>query len=336
MDTNRVYKKNREMSKFFYWIGIALVITSCGKDIDLFIPRSNQGEIGDVKKLTTRLAEDIAGEISYIVTVPCDGDKVFQIDKDLVVVIPRDFVDLNQYPCLDGSFDIHITACDTKGEIMVAGIPTLSEGKLLESRIEVNLQIYSGSTLVKLAHGKQISIKVSDPDPRERMELFYGNDDNTEWLQADNDPNAWDNVQNAEWFFQDSQNVIAGFGYSCFSDSTDWINVDVFFEIPQEQRTDVCVELPDEFTNKNTAVFMVFDDYKSIVSLYGNADAEKFCEPYASTPLGFKVTFIVISEMGDDLYLFAKKSTSITSHHVEYITPVKTPYEEIKNYILEL
>ena len=323
------------MSKFFYWMGIALVMMSCGKDIDLFIPRSNQ-EIGDVSRLKSRLAEDLAGEISYVVSVPCTGNKIFEVDKDLVVVIPPDFVDLNQYPCTNGSFDIHITACDTKGEILVAGIPTLSEGKLLESRIEVNLQIFHGSSLVKLAHGKQISLKVNDPDPRERMELFYGNDENSEWLQADNDPADWANVENAQWFFQDSASVIEGFGYSLFSDSTDWINVDVFFEIPQEQLTDVCVELPEEFTNKNTSVYMVFDRYNSILSMYGNADAEKFCEPYGSAPLGFDVTFIVISEMGENLYLFARKSTTITPHHVETLTPVKTPYDEIKNYILEL
>lgn len=324
------------MSKFFYLMGIALIFMSCGKDIDLFIPRTNQVPVGDLSRLTSRLAEDIAGEISYVVAVPCTGDKVFEVDKDLVIVIPPDFVDLASYPCTNGFFDIHITVVDTKGEILIAGLPTISEGKLLESRIEINLQIKDGDEVVKLAHGKQIAIKVNDPDPRERMELFYGNNDNSEWLQADNDPNAWDNVANGEWIFQDSQSVISGFGYECFSDSTDWINVDVFLEVPQELRTDVCIELPQEFTNKNTAVFMVFDDYNSVVYLHGNADAMKFCEPYGSAPIGFNVTFVVISEMGDDLYLFTKKSTVITPHHTETLVPAKTPYDEIKNYLLGL
>lgn len=330
-----IYKsKNREMSKFFYLLGIALIIVSCGKDIDLFIPRTNQVPAGDLSRLTSRLTEDISGEITYVVPVPCTGDKVFEVDKDLVIEIPVDFVDLTAHPCTNGFFDIHITALDTKGEILIAGIPTLSEGKLIESRIEINLQIKNGLEQVELAHGKQISIKVNDPDPRERMELFYGNDDNTEWLQADNNPETWDNVQNGEWIFQDSQSLITGFGYELFSDSTDWINVDVFLEVPQELRTDVCIELPQEFTNKNTAVFMVFDDYNSIVYMKGNADAMKFCEAYGSAPIGFNVTFIVISEMGDDLYLFAKKSTTLTAHHTESLNPAKTPYDEIKNYLL--
>lgn len=324
------------MAKFFGWLGISLMVMSCGKDIDLFIPRSNQGEIGNLDRLIDRLSSDLSGEVKYVVSVPCTGDRIFQVDKDVVITIPPDFVDLSEYPCESGQFDIHITVLDTKGEILVEGIPTLSEGKMLESRIELNLEIFQGSNKVRLAKHKQINIKVNDPDPRERMELFYGNDDNTEWIQADNDPNAWDNVENADWFIQDSFGIITGFGYECFSDSTDWINVDVFYDIPQELRTEVCIELPEEFTNKNTAVFMVFDDYNSVVQLHGNADLMQFCEPYGSSPIGYRVTFVVISEMGEDLYLFAKKSTTITAHHSEELSPVNTPYEEIRSYIHQL
>ncbi|MDQ3015951.1 MAG: hypothetical protein M3R25_04410, partial [Bacteroidota bacterium] len=133
-----------------------------------------------------------------------------------------------------------------------------------------------------------------------------------------------------------SQQIITGFGYECFSDSTDWINVDVFFEIPEDQRTDVCVELPEEYTNTNTQVFMVFNDYKSIVMLEGNADLELFCEHYGSTPKGFNVTFVVISELGEDTYLFDAKTTTVGQNHVETLKPVMTPFIEIKNYLLSL
>lgn len=334
MKTNSVYKiKNREMSKFFYGFVIVLVMMSCGKDIDLFVPRSNQGDTGDLSRLITRLSDDLSGDITYIIQVPCEGDKVFKVDKDVVIQIPTGFVDLNQYPCTNGYFDLHVTVCDTKGEILVAGIPTISEGKLLESRIELNLQIKDGNSHVRLAHGKQIGIKVSDIDPRDRMELFYGNEDNSEWIEVDDDNAVWDNVFNGDWFFQDSSGIITGFGYECFSDSTDWINVDVFFEVPDHQRTDVCVELPAEFTNTNTAVFMVFDDYKSVLAMRGDAELMKFCEPYGATPLGFRVTFVVVSELGEDNYLFTKKSTVITPNHHEILTPMKTPYDEIQNFI---
>jgi hypothetical protein len=324
------------MGKYLYVIGILVIMMSCGKDIDLFIPKSSQNAVGDISRLTARLQADIAGDVSTSTSCPCWGDTVMQIDKDLVLVIPPGFVDLTKNPCSQGHFTIDVTVCDTKGEILLSGIPTISEGKLLESRIEFNIQIKDGSKPVYLRHDKQIRILVNDPDPRERMELFYGNEE--DWQQVDNDPNVWDNVFNSEWFIPvDSfQNFITGFGYEAFTDSLDWINVDVFFEVPQDMRTDVCIELPIEFTNANTVVFMVFNDYKSILGLRGDPDLKMFCESYGATPIGFRVTFIVMAELGEDNYYFAAKKATIGAHHEEILMPLKTPYEEIKDYLNNL
>lgn len=319
------------MGKCFIAIGMLVIMMSCGKDIDQFIPRASQASIGDISRLMTRLQTDIAGDVITTVSCPCSGDKIFQVDKDVVLVIPPDFVDLNTYPCSNGSFDITITTCDSKGEILIAGLPTLSENTLLESRIELNLVISDGDHPVKLAHGKQIRILVNDPDPRERMELFYG--ENGEWIQADQNPNTWDNVSNSEWWFQQDSEIITGFGYECFSDSMDWINVDVFFSIPEQQRTPVTVKLPDEFTNKNTLVFMVFDDYKSILAMDSDSESKVFYEGHGATPVGFRVTFVVLSEMGEDCYMFDAKSTTITPGHIEELEPRKTPYSEIQKFL---
>lgn len=324
------------MSKFFWVFGMVVFMMSCGKDIDQFIPDVTQPEGGDITRLTTRLKNDLAGSISYSLSVPCGGNKAFKIDKDVVIVFPAGFVDLSAYPCTNGFFDVKVTVCDTKGEILVAGIPTISENTLLESRVELKLEILDGAYPVKLAHGKKVRILVNDPDPRERMELFYGRD--LDWLQADGDLAKWDNVANREWVIQadSTGQVITGFGYETFSDSLDWVNVDVYFQIPAELRTPVCVELPEGFTNTNTQVFMVFDDYKSITFIPGDPDKKQFCEHYGSTPLGFKATFVVISERGEGNYYFATKSTTITSDLTEKIVPLKTPYEEIKHYIMGL
>jgi hypothetical protein len=326
------------MGKFLFGLVFLFMMMSCGEDVDIFIPKSNQAVGGDVSRLTDKLKQDIAGDIHYTVSCPCFGDQAFPFDKDLVLVIPPAFVDINQYPCpASGNFTLEVTVCDTKGEILIAGIPTISENTLLESRIEFNVKIKAGDQEVKLAPGKQIRVLVKDPDPRERMELFYGND--KDWLQADGNPDTWDNVGSSEWWIQpDSSggNPITGFGYEAFSDSTDWINVDVFFTIPENQRTPVCVELPPEYTNRNAEVFMVFKDYKSITYMAGDSSKQQFCEGHQSTPIGFNVTFVVIAEQGPGDYFFAAKDAVITPNMTEYIVPKRTPYEEIKKYIVHL
>ncbi len=326
------------MGKYVFGLVFLFIMMSCGQDIDIFVPRSNQAVGGDVSRLTAKLKQDIAGDIHYTVSCPCFGNKAFEFDKDLVLVIPPGFVDIQQYPCPNsGYYDLDVTVCDSKGEMLIAGIPTISENQLLESRIEFNVQIKNGDQQVKLAPGKQIRILVKDPDPRERMELFYGH--GQDWLQADGNLDTWDNVGSSDWWIQPDSSggsPISGFGYEAFSDSTDWINVDVFFTIPPEQRTPVCVELPDEFTNMNAEVFMVFKDYKSITYMAGDSSKMQFCEQHQSTPIGFRVTFVVIAEEGEGDYFFAAKDTVVTPNMTPYIVPKRTPYEEIKNYIVHL
>jgi len=326
------------MGKYVFGLVFLFMMMSCGEDIDLFIPKSNQAVGGDITRLTTKLKQDIAGDTHYTVSCPCFGNQAFEFDKDLVLVVPPAFVDNTLYPCpASGHYELEVTVCDTKGEILIAGIPTISDNKLLESRIEFNVKIKSGDTEVKLADGKQIRVLVKDPDPRERMELFYGN--GKDWLQADGNPDTWSNVGSSEWWIQQDSTggpPITGFGYEAFSDSTDWINVDVFHTIPEEHRTSVCVELPAAFTNMNAEVFMVFKDYKSITNMAGDSATMQFCEEHRSTPIGFSVTFVVIGEQGEGNYYFAARDEVITENMTVSIEPKRTPYEEIRNYIVHL
>lgn len=328
-------EKNGRMGKFVFSLVCVMMMVACQKDVDIFIPYTEQVVTGDINRLAAKLKQDLAGEIRYTVSCPCFGNRAFEIDEDVVLVVPPDFVNLGVFPCVNGSFDIEVTVCDTKGEILIAGIPTVTATEILESRIELNLQIRSGTHPVALAHGKQLRILVKDPDPIDRMELFYG--EGNQWVEADQNPNTWSNVENSEWWIQqDSSDIISGFGYECFSDSTDWINVDVFYNIPEDQRTSVCVELPEGFTNTNTHVFLLFRDYTSVVPMQGDADLQQFCEPYGKTPIGFRVKFVVVSELGENNYFFATQDAEVTENMQVSLTPLKTPYSEILSYLKQL
>ena len=81
---------------------------------------------------------------------------------------------------------------------------------------------------------------------------------------------------------------------------------------------------------------MVFDDYKSILAMHGDSATMEFCEPYGAAPIGFRATFVVLSEMGTDDYYFVARSAVITDGQIESLVPKKTPYDEIKNYLTNL
>ena len=81
---------------------------------------------------------------------------------------------------------------------------------------------------------------------------------------------------------------------------------------------------------------MVFDNYNSVLAMKGDPEVKQFCEPYGATPIGFNVTFVILSEMGEDDYMFLSKSSTITPNHTESLTPRNTPYEEIRKYLNSL
>lgn len=329
----------REMSKSIIVLGIMIVIASCGSDIDMFVPKAVHADTGDISRLMSRLRMDMAGDLTKRVSCPCYGDWAMTAGNDLVMVIPPDFADQSTYPCPEGgSYHMEVTICDTKGKLMVAGIPTVSDGRLLDSRAAFSIHAWDQEKPIELADGKSLRFMVNDPDPRDRMELFFGEFQNHNWLQADQDDSKWDNVLQSNWevIYGNGQWVITGSGYESNSDQLGWIGIHSFYSVESTQRAGICIELPQVYHSTNTVAYMVFDNLNSVVKLTADPETGLFCDAYNLAPKGFQVTLIVLAETGNDEYYFAAKRTTLTEFHTEVIEPRKTPYEEILNFISSL
>jgi hypothetical protein len=320
----------------FLMIAIILIILSCSKDVDLFVPDEviipDPEPIGDINNFFAELKGDF--ETSY--DLPCIASLEYVIlpSGTVIPIDPNQFdlpVDIDCNANGGRPLKMTVTEIDSKGEIIMAGKQTVSDGRLLESRAEYFIEVTYNEQPVKLKEGIPLRILVEDDTPVQRMELFYGGMDENgfNWEQADGDDNTWDGAQVNEWALQDSSQNLFGFGYECWSDSLNWINVDIFQDVPEDQRTSACISLPENFTNTNTVAFIVFTDFNGVVAMPGDSATMQFCEPYSLTPIGYNVTFIVISEQGEDCYFFGQASAVIQENHVEFIDPQKMPLEDI-------
>ncbi len=235
-----------------------------------------------------------------------------------------------------GEVNIKITELLTRSEMFLYGRATISDGKIIESDGEFLVDVRStpGDEELFLATGAVLNIKIPNSNPDNDMELFrgQGQEEDFTWIPQGQDPNGWNNVQFSEWGTQDSTGW--DFGYECFSENLQWINVDKFYEeFDESELTKVCIELPEEYTNTNTSVFMVFDDYDSFLNMWGDPDSKQFCEPYSATPIGFNITFVSISKLTSDTYYLGTASSVITEDHLEFITPVEMSFDDIKAFI---
>lgn len=322
----------------FLLLSFALITWRCAEDIDDFIPDPELK--GNISEFYAAAREDISSV------------SILNIDFPTAVVTPRKTVLIFQPKSLvddlgniaSGLVEIEILELLTKGEILLYGIPTNSFTKLLSSGGEFYIKASQGGQRLRLVESKPVRIltDLKGADPQERMELFYTttdssftNEDVLTWYEADGNPNTWNNVDVTEWVaLADSQQIIEGFGYESFSDQLDWINLDVFLNIPVQDRTDACVALPPEYGKVNTVVYMVFKDRNSVIKLRNDPEVDKFCSDYGlAVPIGDQVALVVISHQGDDSYRFALIEAEIRQNFEIAIYPEPATVEEIKEVV---
>ncbi|HLF64971.1 MAG TPA: hypothetical protein VI603_14500 [Saprospiraceae bacterium] len=326
---------------------LILVFFGCAEDIDRFVPDPQIILKGDIDRFFDAARDDISQTTTINIDFPT---AVVTPRKTVLIFQPKSLIDA-QGNIATGFVDIQILELLTRGEILLYGIPTHSRTRLLSSGGEFYVTASQNGLPLTLRDGMPVRIltDVTGSTPDERMELFYGEledndliDSTYTWFEADNNPDLWSNVDVTEWVaLADSQQIITGFGYESFSDSIDWINFDVFINIPQNERTDVCVSLPQEYGNVNTAVFLVFHQRNSVVALSGNAGIKQFCNYYSQyqligVPVGEPVTFAVVSEQGESKYFFALVETVLTQDYEISIIPEEAPLEIIKEEINKL
>jgi len=314
-------------------VGVLLLVTfvmfSCEPEVDKFTAFGS--EQLDVNELIEELIEE-----PQTYTILNDMEEKIVTEGGAIVTFPADIFQMIGGMGTSGEIEIRVLELYEGGEIFLNNVPTVSDGRLLESDAVLNIKAFQNGVELELIPGKQIQIMVPNDSPQERMELFYGDEsdpDRFNWIQADGDRldmNNWDNVNISEWEAQDSLGQGLGFGYECFSDNLDWINIDIFKETPPDQKTSVCVELSERYGNVNTIVGMIFKDINSVVFFQGNLDTMQFCEPYGLSPLGFDVTLVVISTQAEGLYHFASEDVTITENMVVTMLPEETSKEEIK------
>lgn len=99
-------------------------------------------------------------------------------------------------------------------------------------------------------------------------------------------------------------------------------------------KTKLAAYLPLNFTNKNTIVYAVFDNSKSVVRLKSNARGKTFSIP--NIPTNSNVTIVSLSLIGNEFYLGIKKSIVSANNSPVSVLPIKKTMQEIALYLNSL
>ena len=305
-------------------VALMVLVCSCRDSLE-FVPNAVTGNVNSFFGNVQTQSKSFSFENS--------NGAVYITDKNSVISIqPNSFVN-DGGVLINGLIDFEYVELLDKGLMMLYKVPTTTTTSLIESDGVFHLSASSNNTAVNLSENTSINIKIPNDNPREQMELFYGNDSGNEfnWIEADGNPDSWENIQINDWLVPDSSgNEVEGFGYEFEVNQLEWINCDIYYDLPNSAKTEVCIQLPEElYNNVNTVVYMVIEGINSFTVLQGDPNTKIFCEPYGLTPIGLEVIFVTISEMSEGNYHFGTKSATITENYEGLISPEEKSLNEI-------
>lgn len=298
-------KKNIKLL-FGLALGLTVTLGSCKKNNP---PEENDKYIADMAAFFE------SNRVSATQTFTIDGGTFNMItgSQGTKIMIPANsFVDATGSP-VTGSVTLELLEILDQDDMIFLNAQTVSNGQLLVSGGELNLQASQSGNPVFLTTGQSLYVEVPTANPNPQMQLFSGvmENGNLNWNLSVDSSGSADSII----IVQDSTGGSWGdYYYFAWDDpSLGWINCDYFWGA--SNLTDVTVLLRGPHTWMNTNVFIHFSTINSVLSMYGDwNDLTNQTLKSGNIPEGMAVTFVCISEISGSYYSAFVPATIVTNH----------------------
>lgn len=240
-----------------------------------------------------------------------------------------------------GNAKVEVIPLKRKGDFIRVFKPTTTNtGALLETGGGFFVKVSQNNTELKLLLDSTFQLKFNDVDtpPKQNMQIFYGKEGFSVPTKGIDTSFFWirdfDTTKIETWSLVSNNPLVPSFfGYKMKSKNLRWITADRYID-SSIQKTKVTAILSPNFTNKNTAVFAVFNYQKTVVNLKGDYPSRSFNT--SNLPVGISMKLISLSKIGGQLYLGVKAISTgsvVTSYT---IVPNERSLKEIINYLNSL
>lgn len=314
---------------------VVLAMSSCKKDSDVFIPDPNL-TVGPDTTWFNALSDSTPARRLLASIAPTVYIDSFEVNSSPATIVSPDGLTCLFPPLccvtpngatVTGKVYVQMLLIRKKGDMIAADKPTISNGRLLVSGGEIFVKLTRNGDELLLAPGKSIVLKYNDPLPVSAMRLFYGDESN---------PNRFN------WVLADSlgagtQNITIGNNfYQLVSNRLRWINCDAFADTAGLARVQVTASLSPIYTNVNTVCYLVFNNRRSVVGMYGNATTKKFQS--GLVPVGEPVTMVTLSKLGDQYFIGKQvfvtgQNSAVANQQIIHVAPLPTSLPDIKAYL---
>ncbi len=269
-------------------------------------------------------------------SIDFEKDYTFSFGDSLEVEVKGNSLVTGTGLFLNGKAKIEIIRLQRKGDFIKVFRPNSSYGTLLETAGGFFIRISKNGTELFLAPGKTINIKYLDIEaPKPIMQAYYGYETTPLPLSILDTANNWipngDTNRLKPW--SQTNGSIVKKGYILESKKLRFISAAYPLQ-NSKPTTNIYAILPPNFTNKNTLVFAVFENNRTVLNMPSDYTARSFKVDYI--PIGSKIRLVSISKVGSDYYLGTKSVNGVGTSVNYSFTPQKKKLAQILEYLNSL
>ena len=314
-------------------LSIALMFGSCNKNMDYFVPDPGQVAGADTNWVSNITATMPVAVFKNTLLLKPYTDSIDLQKNDTIknatglrcAVLANSLLDsIGQIAT--GKAMIEMMILSKKGDFIRMDKPTMSDSTVLESSDAIHVSIIKAGFYLAVAPTSKISLQVYNSSFTTFNKLYFGErNSNGEFNWLADTSGGRNNIEPDN------------FGYNINTNRHDWMAASK----PLESLvfTNITLSLPAQYTNANTTAYLVYNDSKSVVNLYGNTDTKKFVG--TRLPGGKAAAVVGLSKQGNDYYAAFKPVTisgdigSIVNQIVA-VLPIKITIEAMQQLLNSL
>ena len=335
------------MKKLLLIIGClsALLITACNKELSDNFTTYTDHPLNDtvwVKNLTNTASIndlfDLLVPDIIVDSIRLDTASVLKYGDSLEISYDGgSFVNTNSSTLPTGKARLEMIPLKKKGDFIKTFRPnTTANGSLLETGGGYFIRVTQNDKELALGTNRTLQIKFNDLDSsRPNMQAFYGKEGFPIPPKGIDTAYSWirdfDTSYLPTWSKPSNNPLVPSYyGYTLKSKNLRWVTADRYVDSTQP-KTKITAILSPNFTNKNTAVFAVFNNQKTVVNLKGDYPSRSFNT--LNIPLKSSIRLISISKIGGDFYLGIKDVSSVATVTSYTIVPDKKSLKDIITFL---
>lgn len=309
-----------------------VVLCSCQKDIDQFVPEPNQPNGPDsiwyatlnqglpVMQLKQSLVLPFVQD-SFVLNAGAVG--AVSLSSSLVCTIPFGTLVTSTGNTANGVVQVASRLVKKKGDYIRMDLPgTSNNGLVLESGASSFIQFSWKDSLLQVASGRNYQIKYPVSYHLANPQLY---------VISGQLNNSWSGISDS------SLNNVGYLGqsatqqYQLFTNQQQWIGVyDTIQTGNSSQRIQAI--LPSNYTNGNTVAYLLIDQLNAVIPMIADYDLKQFYSPVINP--GQTGKLVVISKQGNDYFLGHRTFTGNSNGTLGVtVTPTLSSIAEILAYL---